>query len=60
MEQLTAPVRWTQSVQNMIADGATLFVEMGPGKVCARFGEKINKDSQVQSIVEGLVVTKLV
>lgn len=33
VEQLTAPVRWTQSVQNMIADGATLFVEVGPGKV---------------------------
>ena len=31
--QLTAPVRWTQSVQNMIADGATEFVELGPGKV---------------------------
>ena len=31
--QLTAPVRWTQSVQNMIADGATEFIELGPGKV---------------------------
>ena len=31
--QLTAPVRWTQSVRNMIADGATEFVELGPGKV---------------------------
>ena len=31
--QLTAPVRWTQSVQNMVADGATKFVECGPGKV---------------------------
>lgn len=33
LAQLTAPVRWTQSVQNMVADGATHFVELGPGKV---------------------------
>jgi len=50
VEQLTAPVRWTQSVQNMIADGATLFVEVGPGKVLQGLVKKINKDSQVQSI----------
>ncbi len=31
--QLTAPVRWTQSVQNMVADGADSFIELGPGKV---------------------------
>ena len=31
--QLTAPVRWTKSVQNMVADGADEFVEVGPGKV---------------------------
>lgn len=33
LAQLTAPVRWTQSVRNMIADGASSFVELGPGKV---------------------------
>ena len=33
LSQLTAPVRWTQSVRNMIADGASSFVELGPGKV---------------------------
>ena len=33
MAQLTAPVRWTQSVQNMVADGADEFIELGPGKV---------------------------
>lgn len=33
LTQLTAPVRWTQSVQNMVTDGATHFVELGPGKV---------------------------
>lgn len=39
--QLTAPVRWTQSVQNMVADGATEFVELGPGKVLQGLVSKI-------------------
>lgn len=43
--QLTAPVRWTQSVQNMIADGATLFTEVGPGNVLQGLVKKINKDA---------------
>jgi [acyl-carrier-protein] S-malonyltransferase len=43
--QLTAPVRWTQSVQQMIADGATLFTEVGPGKVLAGLIGKINKEA---------------
>lgn len=42
--QLTAPVRWTQSVQNMIADGATHFIELGPGAVLQGLVKKINKD----------------
>lgn len=48
--QLTAPVRWTQSVQNMIADGATEFVECGPGKVLQGLVKKINKDATVASL----------
>lgn len=39
--QLTAPVRWTQSVKNMVADGATEFVEVGPGKVLQGLVAKI-------------------
>lgn len=39
--QLTAPVRWTQSVRNMVADGATEFVELGPGKVLQGLVAKI-------------------
>jgi [acyl-carrier-protein] S-malonyltransferase len=39
--QLTAPVRWTQSVQNMVKDGATTFVECGPGKVLQGLVKKI-------------------
>jgi len=42
--QLTAPVKWTQSVQQMIADGATLFTEVGPGKVLAGLIGKIDKE----------------
>jgi [acyl-carrier-protein] S-malonyltransferase len=47
--QLTAPVLWTQTVQNMIADGATSFTEVGPGKVLQGLIGKINRDVRVQS-----------
>ncbi len=43
MLQLTAPVRWTESVQAMIADGATHFVEVGPGAVLQGLVKKIDK-----------------
>ncbi len=43
MAQLTAPVRWTQSVQQMIADGGTEFVEVGPGKVLQGLLRKIDR-----------------
>ncbi|MBP1225903.1 ACP S-malonyltransferase [Flavobacterium sp. 1355] len=43
--QLTAPVKWTQSVQQMIADGATLLTEVGPGKVLAGLINKIDKEA---------------
>lgn len=42
--QLTAPVRWTKSVQNMIADGATEFIEVGPGKVLQGLVSKIDRN----------------
>ena len=48
--QLTAPVKWTQSVQQMVADGATHFVECGPGKVLQGLVKKIHKDAEVASI----------
>ncbi len=47
--QLTAPVRWTQTIQNMITDGATHFVEVGPGKVLQGLVKKINKDLEAVS-----------
>ncbi len=45
--QLTAPVRWTKTVENMIADGATEFIEIGPGKVLQGLITKINKEAVV-------------
>lgn len=48
--QLTAPVRWTQSVQAMIADGATEFIECGPGNVLQGLVKKINKEAVTSSI----------
>ncbi len=47
--QLTAPVRWTQSVQQMIADGASSFTEVGPGKVLVGLVNKINKEVETIS-----------
>jgi [acyl-carrier-protein] S-malonyltransferase len=48
--QLTAPVKWTQSVQHMVADGATEFIECGPGKVLQGLVKKIHPEA----IVSGL------
>ena len=47
LEQLTSPVRWTQSVQQMIADGATSFYEFGPGDVLKGLIRKINPEIEV-------------
>lgn len=49
ISQLTAPVRWTQSVQQMIKDGATIFTEVGPGKVLQGLVKKINRASETAS-----------
>ncbi len=48
--QLTGAVKWTQSVQQMIADGATDFTECGPGKVLQGLVLKINKEMQVKGV----------
>lgn len=45
--QLTGPVKWTQSVENMIKDGATEFIEVGPGKVLQGLVRKINNTVEV-------------
>ena len=49
ISQLTAPVRWTQSVQQMLEDGAESFVEVGPGKVLQGLVKKINRSVQTSS-----------
>jgi [acyl-carrier-protein] S-malonyltransferase len=50
IDQLTSPVRWTQCVQNMVADGATTFVECGPGKVLQGLVKKIAPAAEVSSL----------
>lgn len=47
--QLTAPVKWTQSVQQMVKDGATSFVEVGPGKVLQGLVKKISPEAETSS-----------
>lgn len=47
--QLTAPVKWTQSVQQMIKDGATEFIEVGPGKVLQGLVKKIDRSAEAHS-----------
>ncbi|NNC95144.1 MAG: ACP S-malonyltransferase [Chitinophagales bacterium] len=48
IKQLTNPVRWTHSVQSMIADGATSFTEVGPGKVLQGLIKKIDRSAEVE------------
>jgi [acyl-carrier-protein] S-malonyltransferase len=51
ISQLTAPVRWTQSVQQMIMDGASHFTEVGPGKVLQGLVKKINRETETASAI---------
>jgi [acyl-carrier-protein] S-malonyltransferase len=50
IDQLTAPVRWTQSVQQMTKDGAKTYIECGPGKVLQGLVKKISPDAETLSI----------
>lgn len=50
IDQLTGPVRWTQSMQSMIKDGATKFTEVGPGKVLQGLILKIDKTMEVEGV----------
>ncbi|TSD64980.1 ACP S-malonyltransferase [Inquilinus sp. KBS0705] len=49
--QLTGPVKWTQTVMHMLDDGATLFTEVGPGKVLQGLVKKVNKEAETTSAV---------
>jgi [acyl-carrier-protein] S-malonyltransferase len=50
IDQLTGAVKWTQCVQAMIADGATKFIEAGPGKVLQGLILKIDKSVQTEGV----------
>ncbi|WAC11177.1 ACP S-malonyltransferase [Dyadobacter pollutisoli] len=50
ISQLTAPVRWTQSVEQMVVDGAETFIECGPGKVLQGLVKKISSQAEIKSI----------
>ena len=50
IDQLTSPVRWTQTIINMINDGATEFTEIGPGKVLQGLIRRINKDVKTSGV----------
>lgn len=47
--QLTAPVKWTQTVKNMLADGATSFIEVGPGSVLQGLIKKVDREVETRS-----------
>jgi [acyl-carrier-protein] S-malonyltransferase len=49
VDQLTSPVRWTQSVINMISDGASYFIEVGPGNVLQGLIKKVNREAATES-----------
>lgn len=49
IQQLTAPVRWTQTMENMLADGCTEVIEVGPGKVLQGLFKKVNRDLAASS-----------
>ncbi|QNS40606.1 ACP S-malonyltransferase [Chryseobacterium manosquense] len=51
IKQLTGPVKWTQSVQNMIKDGATTFIEVGPGKTLQGLIKKINSEVDASTAI---------
>lgn len=50
ISQLTSPVRWTQSVQKMVADGGTTFIECGPGKVLQGLVKKVAPEVEAKSL----------
>ena len=50
ISQLTSPVKWTQSIQQMVKDGADEFIEIGPGKVLQGLVRKINGDINSSSL----------
>ncbi|MBQ6016177.1 MAG: ACP S-malonyltransferase [Bacteroidales bacterium] len=54
LKQLTSPVRWTQSVKNMLADGATEFTELGPGTVLQGLVKRISGAAELEVAISGI------
>ena len=54
LKQLTSPVRWTQSVKNMLADGATEFTELGPGTVLQGLVKRISGAAGLEVVIAGI------
>jgi [acyl-carrier-protein] S-malonyltransferase len=50
ISQLTAPVKWTQTVKNMISSGATSFTEVGPGKTLQGLVKKVQRDMETAGV----------
>ena len=50
ISQLTSPVKWTQIVKNMLADGASKFTEMGPGKTLQGLVKKVDRQVETAGI----------
>lgn len=50
ISQLTAPVKWTQTVKNMLADGASIFTEMGPGKTLQGLVKKVDRQIETAGV----------
>ena len=53
VSQLTSPVRWTATMKNMLRDGATEFIEVGPGKALQGMVKKVNPDINAHAAIEG-------
>ena len=50
ISQLTSPVKWTQTVKNMLSDGATSFTEMGPGKTLQGLVKKVDRQIETAGV----------
>ena len=58
IDQLTSPVKWTQIIQNMIADGATSFTEVGPGKALQGMVKKIDRSAEANGVDDNYFTAK--
>ena len=60
MQQVSSPVKWLQSMEQMIGEGIDTFIEIGPGKTLAGFMRKINRNVKVYNVSSWTDVEKVV